>query len=126
MIAREDQLFAQIDQRQLAAIEQHRLDGVRIERAGDWHGLSIVMPGLDLGIHEAVRQRTPLRTRWASSWIAGSSPAMTCGETWRSGHPYVACCGVIWCTSPVFRSMRMRVMLSRLVPVTRTKRDLSG
>ena len=40
-------------------------------------------------------------------------------------HPsdrHVACCGVIWCTSPVFRSKRTRLILSRLVPVTRTKR----
>ena len=43
----------------------------------------------------------------------------TCGR-------YVATCGVIWCTSPVFRSIRMRLILSRFVPVTRTKRDLSG
>ena len=42
-----------------------------------------------------------------------------------SGHQ-VACCGVIWCTSPVFRSKRTRLILSRLVPVTRMKRARSG
>ena len=39
---------------------------------------------------------------------------------------YVACCAAIWRTSPDFRSMLMRSILSRLQPVTRTKRDLSG
>jgi len=33
---------------------------------------------------------------------------------------YDAICGVIWWTSPVLRSMRIRVIWSRLVPVTRT------
>jgi hypothetical protein len=36
------------------------------------------MPGLDSGIHEAVRQGQPYGCgRGASSWIAGVSPAMT-------------------------------------------------
>ena len=38
------------------------------------------------------------------------------------GMRYVACCGVMRWTSPVFRSKRTRWMLSRLVPVTRMKR----
>ena len=84
------------------------------------------MPGLVPGIHAFLRIK---------AWMAGTSPAMTlifgslnhryivCCYVARN---YVACCGVIWCTSPDFRSIRMRLILSRLTPVTRTKRDLSG
>ncbi len=39
---------------------------------------------------------------------------------------HVACCGVICFTSPVLRSKRTRLIWSRLVPVTRTKRAKSG
>ena len=42
------------------------------------------------------------------------------------GIAHVARCGVIWVIFPVARSNRARVILSRLVPVIRTKRDLSG
>src|SRR5262249_54042410 len=39
---------------------------------------------------------------------------------------HVACCGVICSTLPEARSKRTRLILSRLVPVTRTKREWSG
>jgi hypothetical protein len=70
MALRKDQLFANIDKRQLTAVADH----------------------------------TPQRS------------GACC---WR----HVAICGVIGCTSPVFRSKRTRVILSRLVPVTRMKRE---
>ena len=125
MAAREDQLLAQIDQRQLAAVGEHRLDGVRIERAERrfrWHDASTAScAGL-------VPAHPRLCSCISKTWMAGTRPGMTFNVCWIDVRPaaYVACCGVIWCTSPDFRSMRMRLMLSRLMPVTRTKRDLSG
>src|SRR5262249_1894665 len=85
MALREDQLLADVNERELAAVAEHGLESVGIDRAHD----------LD------ARREAGHDGMWAG---------------------YVACCGVIWCTSPVLRSIRMRVILSRLVPVTRTKR----
>src|SRR5262249_15297611 len=76
MVLREDQLFAQIDKRQLLPVGEHRLEGGGINS---------------------------LHSRWRAQ-------------------SHVACCRVICSTLPVSRSKRTRLILSRLVPVTRTKR----
>src|SRR5665213_1244659 len=72
MIAREDQLLAQIDQRQLAAVGEHGFDGVGIERL--W---------ICLKWHERLTASCPALCRASTSyfrakaWMAGTSPAMT-------------------------------------------------
>ncbi len=82
MVLRKGQFLAHVDEREFAAVAEHRLDGGGPDCAQFRGGNAGVQ------IHDA-----PMR---------------------------------IVATSPVFRSILMRSILSRFVPVTRTKRALSG
>src|SRR5262245_211383 len=115
MAPREDQLLTHIDERKLGAIGEHGFEGGRIDGA---HTLFVLCCRSASSWPRLSRPSTSSSHEEASkTWMPGIKPGMT-----EEAAGYVACCGVIWCTSPVLRSMRMRVILSRLVPVTRTKR----
>src|SRR6185312_3138162 len=119
VILRIDEFLAHVDERELFAVREHCLDDGGGEGAEDDY-FSCVMAGHSPSKTSvnALMSRPSTPCLHLKTWMPGTRPGMT-PSGWNT---YVACCGVIWCTSPVFRSTRMRLILSRLVPVTRTKR----
>ena len=108
MILRERQFLAHIDEREFGAIIKHGLDrrgreGTKLS-IGSTSSYRYFMTGLVLAIHLFNVARL--------TWMDKRPPVRN----------HVACCAYIFSTAPVFRSILMRSILSRLVPVTRMKR----